>query len=312
MMIEIIFGENYYESKRYLDSILNERYSNCNIKQIDAEYIQDSNEIFGNTQPSDLFGQKQVLVVKRLFKNKSAMTVEKIIEVINQGKTEDIIFWEDGNIDKRKKFYKNINKKVFKLAEFENFKIDKLIQWSAKKSKELNLNLTTEQLSILIGNSNNNQSVILSELNKIKLYKDSIGSVSKKEFYQILSENKSYQIWDLISSIEKNKKAEKQMILNKLLKQGEQPIAIMGMLARHIRILILSRYLIERKNAGPQDLQKTLGLAPFVAKKAYDSSRLLGFERLKRYYDKLMRTDLAIKEGKLDPELALVMFVAIL
>lgn len=311
-MIEIIFGENNFESRKYLDTLLDNKLKNQNIKQINGDEVQDINEIFMHCQSSDLFGQKQFLLIKRLFKNKNSFIIEKTIDFLCKNPSDNFVFWEDSTLDKRKKTYKSINKKVFKLVEFENLNADKLSHWASKQSKELDLSLTSEQISILIENSDNNQSIILSELNKIKLYQDSLGSFSKKEFLEILSENKTYQIWDLISSIEKNKRADKQMILNKLLKQGEQPIAIMGLLARHIRILILSRYLIERKNSGPQDLQKELGLAPFVAKKAYDSARILGFERLKRYYDKLMRTDLAIKDGKLDPELALVMFVAIL
>jgi DNA polymerase III delta subunit len=52
------------------------------------------------------------------------------------------------------------------------------------------------------------------------------------------------------------------------------------------------------------------GLHPFVVKKTSGLCRYFSFPQLKEIYKKIYQTDLQIKTGQLDPELAIDLFVA--
>jgi DNA polymerase-3 subunit delta len=83
----------------------------------------------------------------------------------------------------------------------------------------------------------------------------------------------------------------------------------MFMVARQVRILLGVRELSAQRRR-PDDIAAELGQRPFVVKKAMEQVR--GFEAgvLERMHDRLLELDLATKTGRIQPEVALELFVA--
>jgi DNA polymerase-3 subunit delta len=95
-----------------------------------------------------------------------------------------------------------------------------------------------------------------------------------------------------------------------LFQQGMVPAQILVMLARQIRIILLVREMREKgKSRG--EIQKKLGLKhEFALRKAFEQADKYSPARIKEVYHQLLETDIAIKTGKMEEELALDMLIS--
>jgi DNA polymerase-3 subunit delta len=101
-----------------------------------------------------------------------------------------------------------------------------------------------------------------------------------------------------------------QELLQQLFKQGAAPAQLLVMLSRQVRIIFLVKEMRDRgKSRG--DIQSKLGLtSDFLLRKAWEQADKYSSARLHQVYHKLLETDISIKTGKLDGELALDVLIA--
>ena len=82
------------------------------------------------------------------------------------------------------------------------------------------------------------------------------------------------------------------------------------MLSRQARIILMVKELSEQ-GSPKTAIQNKLNLpSDFVLRKALEQSNRYSWKRLKEMYHKLLETDLSIKTGKLDGDLALNLLIA--
>ncbi|MEK7806751.1 MAG: DNA polymerase III subunit delta, partial [Chloroflexota bacterium] len=82
------------------------------------------------------------------------------------------------------------------------------------------------------------------------------------------------------------------------------------MVERQLRLLALAREGIDQ-GVKERDLGGIMGgAAPFVVQKTVAQARRLSWQDITRHYHQLLETDLAIKQGRLEPDLALELLVA--
>jgi DNA polymerase-3 subunit delta len=97
--------------------------------------------------------------------------------------------------------------------------------------------------------------------------------------------------------------------MNEMLESGAAPSYVLVMLSRQLRLLVRAK---ELKNAGQSEsaIQGTLGLGDFPFSKTMEQTSRYTMARLRDFYHRLLDTDLAIKTGKYDDELALTILVS--
>jgi DNA polymerase-3 subunit delta len=96
--------------------------------------------------------------------------------------------------------------------------------------------------------------------------------------------------------------------LQRLLADGEHPLRLLPMISRQVRILLQLKEL-SAAGATANELREKLGLAPFVINKTLPQTKNFSMEELERAFERLLETDVAIKTGQTDPELAIEMLV---
>jgi len=97
--------------------------------------------------------------------------------------------------------------------------------------------------------------------------------------------------------------------LRQLFDDGDEPLKVFGMITRQFRLLIQMR---EQLDAGvsANTAAQNLSLRDFIARKLAEQARLYRMDQLERILEYLLETDVAIKTGKIDGELALEQLVA--
>jgi DNA polymerase-3 subunit delta len=101
-----------------------------------------------------------------------------------------------------------------------------------------------------------------------------------------------------------------QQMLVQLMQEGMAPPQILFMISRQVRLMIQVKAMM-KDGKTQSEIQPKLGLNnEFVWQKTLEQTSMYSFDRLKELYHKLLETDIAIKTGKYNDELALNILIA--
>ncbi|MBU0976548.1 MAG: DNA polymerase III subunit delta [Patescibacteria group bacterium] len=311
-MLYLIGGENIYESQRRLEELKSEFIDRSAgiVKIFNADEMTDPSEIAANVESFSLFNQEKLIVIKRLFTSKAPF-IEKIADLLKSKQKCNCIFWEDRSLDKRRSLYKDI-KRTGNIEEFQKLTYFQLKSWLHKYAKEkidfdqisldrLILKLGDDQMQL--SNMLDNLVTLVKSEGRTKLLEDDVVSFVEKTVEE--------SMWDLVDALGEYDKSRALAILEDIIKDTGDFVKIIGMLTRQLRILVMTKYLLKIGRSQSEIVSK-LHLHPFVVKKSVVHAGNFSFQKLRRLYQKLLNTDLVVKEGKFEEKLVLDLFIAAL
>lgn len=310
-MIYLIGGGNLYLSSKRLEELKSEfiKQYDGEIQVLNADEINDYNEILSDTESISLFSQEKLFIIKRLFSSKTTV-LDKFSEYLKSSKIH-IIFWEDKAFDKRRSLYKLV-KKIGVVEEFGKLKYSQLKSWI---SKYLNgkCNYSQEVIESLILKVGDDQMQLASILDNLL----DLISTEGRECLDINDINKFVEktaeesIWDFVDALSSQDRTKALEIIEGLLKESQDFVMVVGMIARQFRIMASVKYCLDNgKNYA--EITKKLKLHPFVVRKAISFSDNFSLLQLRKLFNKLVKTDLAVKQGRFDEKLALDLLIAAL
>ncbi|NOX63929.1 MAG: DNA polymerase III subunit delta [Chloroflexi bacterium] len=184
---------------------------------------------------------------------------------------------------------------------------DELPRWIGRRATRRGVKLgagVAQDLAAFIGPD---LRLIDSELEKLAVYAS--GRVVTREDVRLLVPYaQQANIFDMVDALGHRKTREAFRLLARLRKEGAHPLYLLTMIVRQHRILLQVKELMSQgldKNA----IASTLGLHPYPTGKAMAQARRYTPAQLNRIYDRLLETDVSIKTGQMDANLALDLLV---
>lgn len=129
------------------------------------------------------------------------------------------------------------------------------------------------------------------ELQKLVAYVGSKGQVGRGEINLLVPESRESRVFALTDAVLARNREQSLYVLEELLRQGETPIGLVGLLAYQVRVVGLAKAALE-EGTKPYDVARTLKVHPFVAQKAVAQSRRFSWEELYNLILKLAAADL--------------------
>ena len=308
-MIYLIFGEDTFRANRKLKEII-EKYqkihkSGLNLKILDLKEneFEDFKKEF---ESSPMFFEKKLLILKnasqnRKFKERFLKEIEKFAK-----SKEIIFFFEEGSL-KNDSFFEEI-KKHGKFQEFKLLDRARLKIWVKEEFKKYRVKIeekAIEKLIFLVGNDLWRMSEEIRKLVAFKRGKE----IKERDIEILISPKLEIDIFKAIDAISSRNKKLAFKFLHDLLKRGEKPAVLFSMIKYQFRNLIEVKDLIEKGEKIPQ-IKNKIELHPFVLEKTLRISQKFKIEELRKVYQMIFSFDLAIKTGKIEPALALDLFLA--
>jgi DNA polymerase-3 subunit delta len=148
------------------------------------------------------------------------------------------------------------------------------------------------------------------EIDKLLLYADG-QEVTVEDVRALVSLARQADIFDLVDCVGRRETERAMRILHRMLEEGAEPLYLMAMLARQVRILIQVSELNEQR-LPPSQIARRIKQHPFVVDKGIRQAWNFTPDQLTAAHQCLVETDWKIKTGKLEPVLALDMLVVFL
>jgi len=309
-MIIFLYGQDTYRSRRKLNEII-EHYKKIHRSGLNLKYFNLSEKGFEDFkdefQSISMFAEKKLMVLEEAFTNQNfkenfLKNSKKFID------SKDIILFyetkETPRSDSLFKFFKKYAKsQEFKLLEGENLK-----SWVKREIENYKVKINPLALEKLTDYVGNDLWQMANEIRKLVSYKKN-KKVEAKDVELLVKPKIEPEIFKTIDAIASKNKKQALELIHKHLEKGDNPLYLLSMINFQFRNLLTIRDLIE-KNKSPYTLLKEAKLHPFVIKKSYSQAQKFKIEELKKIYQKIFQVDLAIKTGKVEPEVALDIFIA--
>ncbi|MDP2729371.1 MAG: DNA polymerase III subunit delta [Dehalococcoidales bacterium] len=217
-----------------------------------------------------------------------------------------ILVLVDGKISNRNPLFRELAAKAV-VKNFSPPRRDELQNWVRKRVAEEGGSISPGAVNLLTRLVGNNLWTMASEINKLVLFV-SDRRIEEDDVKKVVSHTQQSSVFAMVDAILEFKvEAGERLLQEQLLR--EPPAYLLFMLARQVQLVVRAREL-RSQGKTKTEIQNRLGLAPFALDRTLEQAGKYSLPRLKEVYRHLLETDLRIKTGKYDGELALNILVA--
>ena len=249
--IILFHGKNEGAKQDEISRILSSNKDRVFSKYDEKQVLENENNFYENLFSGSLFENKKVICISR-----ASNKIYKIIENLNQKNLNDLVIIIDSeNLDKKSKLRSLIEKseKCVSIAFFPDTD-DTLFKIAYNFLKEDNLQLSRENLNLVINQCNGDRGILKSELNKIKMFMINRKVIKSEDIIKLTNLIEDHSISELIDNCLAKNKHKTLSILNENNITAEECIIIIRtFLNRAKRLSNLSREFEKNK-----DLNKTI------------------------------------------------------
>jgi DNA polymerase-3 subunit delta len=184
-----------------------------------------------------------------------------------------------------------------------------LARWIKESAGQLGGSISPAAIRCLIDLVGNDLWTLDRDIEKLTLYASGRG-VEESDVVELVSQVREANIFAAVDAMIEGRPGEAMRLLHQLRQDGRDASNIIFMVERQLRRLALARDLIDRR-VSPRDLGPQLGIFPeFALRKTLEQARRHSSKEISARYHRLLEADLSIKQGRLDPDLALELMVA--
>jgi len=231
---------------------------------------------------------------------------EGVASYIEQMPETTVLMLVDGEM----KGHNPLLKKLSPLAEVRTFPLLRgrdLKAWIQRRVREEGGDITPQAVNLLAELIGGDLWAMNGEIQKLLLYSQG-RPISEDDVRQLVSHIQEANIFALVDAVAEGRTELAQRILHRLYDDGVPPTYILVMITRQFRLIAQARDL--ERGLSRLQIQDRLGLkSSYSLDKTLGQAKLYDFEGVKRAYDKLLETDMAIKTGKYSDKLALELLV---
>ena len=302
-MINLLHGNDEFSSNQFLKGIVEQK----NISEFDLNVV-DTNDLTENKFKENictisLFGTNRMIIFNYLL-SKINSTKEKNWEnfiniLLNKPSTNEVVFFEKEEINLKKNYFAKLND----ICQITLSNIptgrgswDLNRKWIIERQKKYNLHISNEGINKLVELLGSNYRYIDNELQKLSNYNPD-GNINISDIEIMVSGIKEDSIFALIDSIMVKDNLRASQLLDNLIEQGNSFFNIINMIARQVRLILITKDLLKLK-VDNSDIKRQIQISSdYAFNKIITQSKESDEVRLKNNLRLLLDIDVDIKSG---------------
>ena len=186
-----------------------------------------------------------------------------------------------------------------------------LTRWAGDYVRRLGKAIDAGTSALLIGRVGEDIDVLVQELDKLAAYAGDRPAIGAADVAAVASGRPLERVFVLLDDMGDRRPDRALGHLAMLLRQGENPMRIIALIAGHVRVLCRARAALDRGLApfGAEQELRGAGVHPYVAARAVRQAARFQARELEDLVVQLFGADAAIKKGQLKDTLALELFL---
>ena len=216
-----------------------------------------------------------------------------------------ILLFEVPKLDKRQRLYKILNEKAL-IVELTIG--DQAAAFVGQMAKELGAEIDPAAATLLAEITNREPALMRLELQKLALYVEGRGRVTVADVKALVPNARKNTVWELADMIATRRRNDALQFLDNLMREGEEPVALVGVLSWMYRKLIEARDL--PAGTGGFQAARPLGMRPEAAEAAVRNAHRMTKGNLLAGLVALAETDSQLKSSNPDKRATMEFLIA--
>jgi len=308
--IYVVYGNEKYLIESSLNKIIENNHDSEIVKyDLNFDLV---NNIIEEIISFPLFADKKIIVISNaLFltglsnniSDEEIKALEKVLEDIPE-QINLVLVVENEKLDGRK----NLVKKLLKdsnILECNKLSDQEAYEFVKNTFEEDNYQIDLKAINSLLDKSKENLTLLMSEIDKLKIFKVDTKIITKEDVDQLVSKYDYDNIFELTNSVVNKDLTKALFLYQELLKRGEEPIKIIVLLANQFRTIFQVKKMLINTN-NKKEIADKLKIHPYRVELAKRIN--ISEEMLLDYLEKLADLDENIKTNRVDKESGLEMF----
>jgi len=233
---------------------------------------------------------------------------QSITEYIKGMPQTTVLVLFDADIDSKavNQLFKSLSPLADRVLQLNEIKGKELAAWIRDYTVKNGGKISAGAVSLLADYMGGDLWSLTGELNKLMTYCEG-RDISDSDVREISSFAREESIFALVDAVIEGRIKDAQFMLHRMLKYGTAPQQILAMIERQLAIILKVKELSHRTQ---QEIRENLGLHPrYPLEKTLRQARSFTIPKLRRAFHSLLDTDVAIKTGKYEDDLALDLLV---
>jgi DNA polymerase-3 subunit delta len=228
--------------------------------------------------------------------------------VKNMPPTTTLVFF-DAELDPKTQnpLFRTLSPAADKVLQLSEIKGRELTAWIKEYAQKNGARISNNAVTLLADYIGGDLWSLSGELNKLMTYCQG-GEINESDVKEITSFAREENIFALVDAVLEGRIKEAQVMMHRMLLYGVAPQQILAMIERQLSIIVRVKEL--STGMTQQDIKERLGLHPkYPLDKTMKQARTFTLARLRKSFHALLDTDVAIKTGKYEDDLALDLMV---
>ena len=196
-----------------------------------------------------------------------------------------------------------------KIKTFPPLKGAALKKWAQSRVTTEGGHISPKALDLLANLVGSDLWAMTGEINKLITY--TMGRhIEEEDVKNLVGYAQETTVFVMIDAILDFKAELAEQSLQKLLQSGSAPPQLLTMLARQVQLIVRTKDLKSKRTPNTEIQSKLSITQEFILRKTLEQAGRFSLPRLKEVYHRILETDLSIKTGQYEPELAMTILVA--
>jgi DNA polymerase-3 subunit delta len=214
----------------------------------------------------------------------------------------------DGVVTSANPLFKELTLKAT-VKSFPLLRDSQLREWIQRRVADQGGKISPKAVQLLARIVGSNLWIMASEIDKLILFASN-RRIEEADIKALVGYTQQATIFSVVDAILEPKAEMAEQLLQNLFQSGVAPTYILFMLSRQVQLIVRARELKNQKRPNI-DIQTRLGFSSeYALRRTLEQASRYSLARLREIYYHLLETDLSIKTGKYDAELALNILVA--
>ncbi|MBC7742832.1 MAG: DNA polymerase III subunit delta [Bdellovibrionaceae bacterium] len=297
--IYFLFGDEPYLlnqcTHRFKFSVLDENTVDFNYSIFYAADAEVTN-IKDAVETLPVFSSHRLVILKNAHELKDAELLE-LQPLFDNPVPSTVFVILAEKVDKRKKAIKTLLENAF-CVEFKKPYDNQIPQWISYLCQNVSLKISNEAIHRLHRLVGNNLSELENQLFKIQDYLGERTQIELTDINAVVSFSREESVFDFTKAIGQKDRVKALEQLVALLDQGQNEVAIISLLARHMRLLLTVRSGLDQGIGGAK-LASLTQVPSYFIESYCDQARIWPIRKIEEAISVLHETDKALKSSPL-------------
>lgn len=214
----------------------------------------------------------------------------------------------DGKIGSKNPLLNALSAKA-KVKSFPLLKKDQLTQWINNRVAGRGGSISPPAVALLTDYVGSNLWIMASEVDKLLLFVEG-RRIEVDDVKRVVSYVHEAGVFDLIDAILEFRGGVAERLAEQLMQRGASPAYVLVMLTRQVRLIFRVKELRSQRRSDAEIMGRLEMTSQKHLRLTQEQASRYTLARLKEVYHRLLGTDVAIKTGRYDAELALNILIA--